>query len=200
MSTPSRAAALRDTRGAVYVEFLIAFLPFFVLFLCLWQVSILYYAKLLVDHAAFSAARAGAVVIAESSDRVGDTDASTVNKLTDTRAGMIKNAVDLALAPIIVDGTIGSIDIAYPQPDKPGGPDAMSDKSYPAMGESTISMTRVRVTANFVCRIAFADVILCPTNFFQKLLMKTGYWQPTLPIVSEAVFPFQGANYTYKSN
>ena len=56
----------QDTRGAVYVEFLIAFLPFMIFFLCLWQVSILYYANLIMDHAARSRLpRAAAVVVAE---------------------------------------------------------------------------------------------------------------------------------------
>jgi Flp pilus assembly protein TadG len=83
----------KDTRGAVYVEFLIAFLPFLIMFLCLWQVSILYYAKLMVDHAAFSAARAAAVIVAEPASRVGDSSDSTVNQLTDARKSLIQSAV-----------------------------------------------------------------------------------------------------------
>ena len=60
------------TRAApCYVEFIVAFLPFFIMFLCLWQVAILYWTKLMVDHAAFSAARAAAVIVAEDPNNVG---------------------------------------------------------------------------------------------------------------------------------
>lgn len=53
----------RDARGAVYVEFLIAFMPLFVLFLGICQVSLLVVARVVVSHAAFNAARAAIVVL-----------------------------------------------------------------------------------------------------------------------------------------
>jgi hypothetical protein len=188
----------KDTRGAVYVEFMIAFIPFLVTFLCLWQVSILFYAKLMMDHAAFSAARSAAVIVAESSDRVGDSSASTVNQLTDTRKGLIKNAVYLSLAPLIIDGTLGGdLTPEFPPGDQPGGADQTgSPVTYPPMGSTPTNM-RVRVTATFICRIAFANVILC-----NGMLMKLGlgeFFPPSLTMVSEGIFPYQGASYTYKS-
>jgi len=49
-----------DTRGAVYVEFLIAFMPVFVFFLCLLQLALLFSAKLVVKHATVTGSRSAA--------------------------------------------------------------------------------------------------------------------------------------------
>lgn len=57
------AVTMRDERGAVYVEFLLAFLPLFVLFLALCQIALLVASKVVVRHAAFAAARSAIVVL-----------------------------------------------------------------------------------------------------------------------------------------
>jgi len=54
---------VRGTKGAAYVEFLMAFVPLFILFLGIAQVSLLFGARLVVEHAAQRAARAAAVVL-----------------------------------------------------------------------------------------------------------------------------------------
>ena len=62
------AAAKRlhqSTGGAVYVEFLIAFIPFFVMVLGMMQEALMYSAHLIVQHAATSAARAAMVAFPE---------------------------------------------------------------------------------------------------------------------------------------
>ncbi len=185
-----------DSRGAVYVEFIVAFLPFLVTFLCLWQVAILYWTKLMVDHAAFSAARAAAVVVAEDPKNVSDTN-GTANKLTDTRATLVQNAAYLALAPLIVNGTIDNIKVEYPDPTKPpGSPDAMSNKNYSPMSGNSVGNIRVRVTATMQCRIAFANMIMC-ASFLEKQFGTLGF-DPTIPVVGESIFPYQGAAYTYE--
>ncbi len=53
----------RDTRGAVYVEFLITFIPVFLMFLGMVQMSLMFVGGLTVQRAAASAARAAAVVL-----------------------------------------------------------------------------------------------------------------------------------------
>ncbi len=53
---------LRETRGAVYVEFLAVFLPLFIFFLSLVQLIFVQTASLVVSHAAMTAARAAAVI------------------------------------------------------------------------------------------------------------------------------------------
>ncbi len=204
----SRVSAKYETRGlggdaggAVYLEFLIAFMPFFIFFLCLWQLSILFYAKLVVDHAAFSAARAAAVVVAECPLNVGDTDPHSVNKLTESRQKYVKAAAYIALTPLVLDGTIGIPD-AVPfleYPDFPGGVDmALGAKtpSYTPMSATSLSNIRVRINTMFICKIALADVIVC-----DGLLSKIagGALPYSRMLSTEAVFPYQGASYTYES-
>jgi hypothetical protein len=53
----------RDERGAAYVEFLLAFIPLFVMFLGMVQMALMYAGDLVVQHAATTASRAAAVVL-----------------------------------------------------------------------------------------------------------------------------------------
>ncbi len=56
-------ALIQDRRGAAYVEFLLAFIPLFIMFLGMVQMALMYAADLVVQHSATTAARAAAVVI-----------------------------------------------------------------------------------------------------------------------------------------
>lgn len=53
----------RDTRGAAYVEFLISFIPVFLMFLGMVQMGLMFVAGLTVQRAASAAARAASVVL-----------------------------------------------------------------------------------------------------------------------------------------
>lgn len=53
----------RDSRGAIMVEYLVAFLPTMLLFASAWQVADLYAAQLVVQRAASAAGRAASVVL-----------------------------------------------------------------------------------------------------------------------------------------
>lgn len=53
----------RNERGATYVEFIIAFIPIFILFLGMVQMGLMYAANLVVTHSATTAARAAVVVL-----------------------------------------------------------------------------------------------------------------------------------------
>ena len=59
MKRPPQVAGslLADQRGVVFVEFLIAFVPMWVFFLCLVQLAFITHANLMVKHSADSAAR-----------------------------------------------------------------------------------------------------------------------------------------------
>ena len=61
--SPPIKRSLADTSAAAYVEFLLAFVPLFVLFMGIVQLALLFGARLLVEHAAFRATRAAAVVL-----------------------------------------------------------------------------------------------------------------------------------------
>ena len=76
--TPS--GLLNDEHGAIYVEFLIAFFPMFLFFLCLVQLTLLYAADLVVDHAATRAVRTAIVVLDDERNFYGG---SALGVLTD---------------------------------------------------------------------------------------------------------------------
>jgi hypothetical protein len=61
----------RHSRGVVYVEFLIAFIPLFLLFLGVCQLVLLTAARLIVSHAAATAVRAAIVVLEDPADDYG---------------------------------------------------------------------------------------------------------------------------------
>jgi hypothetical protein len=186
------SARRRGNTGAVYVEFLIAFLPFFTFFLCLWQLSIFFSTKLMVDHAAITAARSAAVIMAEPTHLVEpslmpnpSTIDSYLNTLTPQRTIYVHTAAELALAPLIADGTIVGITVEYPS--APGGNAFLT--AFPPMPvlNPPVTMMVVRVTATMKCQIALADKILCRNG-------------QTIPIAAEGIFPYQGATYNYMGN
>lgn len=79
-SNPGREGSLRDdTRGAVYVEFLVAFIPFFIMVLGIMQIALMYSAHLIVQHAATAAARSAIVVFPDCEYRYGGAPQNVVN-------------------------------------------------------------------------------------------------------------------------
>jgi hypothetical protein len=59
---------LHDERGGIYVEFVIAFIPFFILFLGFCQLTLVTAAYLTVSHAATAAVRSAIVVLDDTAD------------------------------------------------------------------------------------------------------------------------------------
>ena len=98
----SRTAAARsslktDCGGAVYVEFLIAFLPIFFFFSGLVQLGMVQQASLVTSHAAVMAARGAAVVMADDpAYYLG----SSVNTSAGTRQGEVEHGVTIILQAI----------------------------------------------------------------------------------------------------
>ena len=78
-NTRPRPSLHADTGGAVYVEFLVAFIPFFILVLGMMQLALLYSAHLVVQHAAASAARAAIVVFPDCAQRYDGAPENVVN-------------------------------------------------------------------------------------------------------------------------
>jgi hypothetical protein len=73
-----------DESGIAYVEFLIAFIPFFVMFLGMIQIALYFSANLLVRHAASTAARAAIVVLPDDPEYYDD---EPVNRIEDDVGG-----------------------------------------------------------------------------------------------------------------
>jgi hypothetical protein len=78
-NTRPRPSLHADTGGAVYVEFLVAFIPFFILVLGMMQLALMYSAHLVVQHAAASAARAAIVVFPDCAQRYDGAPENVVN-------------------------------------------------------------------------------------------------------------------------
>lgn len=86
----------RDTGGAVYVEFLLAFIPLFFMFLGMVQMGLLYGASLVVQHSSNVAVRAAMVVMDDDPQyyddaerRQLDTDATGASSFIQTAGSMI---------------------------------------------------------------------------------------------------------------
>ncbi len=77
-------ALIPDVRGAMYVEFLLAFIPFFLMFLGMMQVALLHVGNMVVHHAATVAARAAVVVLPDDPARYGG---EPVDRLDGTGGG-----------------------------------------------------------------------------------------------------------------
>jgi hypothetical protein len=189
----------RGTAGAVYVEFLIAFLPVLTMFLCLVQLALLYAVRLVVEHAAVTAARTAAVVIGDdakeytgSVEPAGQVDPRM--QADSARFKTIRRAALLVLSPYILNGTIWNVDVTFPPPNQPDGP-GQDSPNYPPMGFGTVSLIRVHLKVDAICRIGFAALIMCKRDAF------FGFSNPLQPhsrsMNAEAVFPYQGASYTY---
>ena len=67
-------------RGAVYVEFLIVFMPLFFLFLAVCQFALLAAARLVVQHAALSGARSAIVVLEDDPSHYGGAPRGSLSK------------------------------------------------------------------------------------------------------------------------
>lgn len=179
-----RAGLRDDTRGAVYVEFLIAFMPAFVFFLCLLQLALLFSAKLLVEHAATEGARAAAVVFGDEPGPYAESKPQ-MNVGTAERRKVVRGAVLIALAPMILDDTVGAVGVTYP--DVAGGKGTPANT--PIKARTGEGMIRVHVEATVICKIAVANVIACDRLGNSSLRGKS--------VPAESVFPYQGANYAY---
>jgi len=78
-NTRSARSLRHDTSGAVYVEFLVAFIPFFVMVLGMMQEALMYSAHLVVQHAAATAARSAMVVFPDCDYRYGGAPMNNAN-------------------------------------------------------------------------------------------------------------------------
>jgi hypothetical protein len=161
---------LRDRRGAVYVEFLVAFLPLFIFFECLVQLSGMFTAKLVVQHAAVTATRAAVVVLHDDPDYYGDEPMGSAS-------GQRLEAIELAAA-IPMRSVRSIVDYKVTFPSQPGGSDNRTD-----FGRD--DLVRVKVDATYRCQVPIASRLVC--NFITSTRSLTG----------EAALPNQGADYEY---
>jgi hypothetical protein len=187
---------------------LIVFLPVFTFFLCLLQLALLFTVRLVSEHAALTAARAAAVIIADDKQRYGNEPPNQL-RVGGRREKAIKNAVYLSLAGFILDGTIESVKVVFPAADQPGGPAQRGTITYRPMGFNRpddpekdgpfgdVGKVRVRVEVEATCKVGLANRIMCSKGLASIARGFVGL-QPTRVVKAEAVFPYQGAYYVYK--
>ncbi len=161
---------LRDRRGAVYVEFLVAFLPLFIFFECLVQLSGMFTAKLVVQHAAVTATRAAVVVLHDDPAYYG-------NEPTGSASGQRLEAIELAAAiPMRAVRSIVDYEVTFPS--QPGGSTSRTD-----FGRD--DLVRVQVKAQYRCQVPIASRMVCD------------FVTSTRELTGEAALPNQGADYEY---
>ena len=193
-----RPNVIDDTRGAAFVEFLIAFLPVYVFFLCLVQLSLLFSVKLVTEHAAVNAARAAAVVIGDEPRRYGGERLHQVTDGRGERYKAIRNAAVLTLAPLILNGTVQGVDVLFPPAERPGGDGRRGPLRFTPMGAHEVEKIRVRLEVDTACRIGFANRITCPLlGALTRPRVHVRFDMPSIVVRAEAVYPYQGARYAY---
>lgn len=187
-----------DDRGAVFVEFLIAFMPVYVFFLCLVQLSLLFTVRLATEHAAVNAARAAAVVIGDDPQRYGGERMHEIIEGRGERYAAVHNAALLTLAPFVLNGTVLGVDVLFPPPDKPGADGRKGPLHFLPMGTHDVEKVRVRVEVDTACRIGFANRVTCPLlSLGSRPRLHVQLDLPTILVRAEAVYPYQGARYAY---
>jgi Flp pilus assembly protein TadG len=160
----------RDCKGAVYVEFLIAFLPILVLFSGLFQLGVAQTADLVTQHAAVTAARAAMVVLPDDPQYY---DGIPENHIQGARLDDITSAAAMSLSAI---DSAPRVQVNIPS--KPGGTD-----NRPVVGEHDIVITQVKYT--FPCRVPIGNLLVCGFGGEKTL-------------TAEAAMPNQGTNESYQ--
>lgn len=160
---------IKDIRGAVYVEFLIAFMPVFIMFLGLIQLADLHQANIIVNHSAMMAVRSAVVILHDNPSYYDNVE---VGKPTGKRLDEIKRA---AMMPLLASRSITEYKVNLPA--QAGGEDTQQKIERD-------DMVRVRVEAHFECRVPLVNKLMCGAKS-----LKT--------ISAESVLPNHGMSYTY---
>ncbi len=129
----------QDRRGAVLVEFLVAFMPLMITFSSFVQLAQITTARLVTKHATIVAARAAAVISNEH------------NNTPDAKKGKnqdeIEQAVQAGLGPWGQTMTNVKVEI--------------DDQSS---AEDNFGMVKVTVTARYRCSVPFGGMLVCGKN------------------------------------
>ncbi len=166
---PSRSIA-RAEGGAIYVEFLIAFLPLFSFFLCIVQLAMLQTANLIVKHAAVVATRAAVVILPDDPAKYGGVG---INRAEGARREKIVQAATIPLSTLE----------NFPLPEVRFPTNEGGDDDRVAFGRD--DLIRVQVTSFYRCRVPLARTLVCGAIIGIKRLR------------AEASLPNQGADYGY---
>jgi len=166
----SRSRARVHARGAVYVEFLVAFMPIFVFFMALVQFGFVQTANLVVKHAAVTGVRAASVVLPDDPTFY---EGASVNRAEGKRLEEIERAVKMPLKAL---ESSPAPKVTFPS--TPGGTD--SKVSF-----APADLVRVRVEYDYRCLVPIGRQLVCGLLTSRKKLL------------AEAALPNHGANFNY---
>jgi hypothetical protein len=114
---------MKDQRGVVYLETLVAFLPVFLFFLATLQIADLSAAHIIVRHAATVAARAAVVVMPDDGRYYNDEDNEKLHAFDGLRRQDIEHAADLILrANPRLDNAPSNVVVGFQSPPTPPPP------------------------------------------------------------------------------
>ena len=166
-----RKSLRSDRRGAVYVEFLIVFLPLFVMFMSLVQLAFVEIANLVTKHAAVAACRAAIVVLPDNPQYYSKGD---VNRAEGDRLDAITAAAKARLLAVSVNPNVA---VTFPS-----GAEGTDSKTAFAAGDTV----RVQLAFDYPCRIPIGSRFVCNFLTLHKKLK------------AEAAMPLQSAAYKYE--
>jgi hypothetical protein len=166
-----QCVGVRDQSGAVYVEYLMAFLPLFIFFSALVQLGMVQIANLVTKHAAVTAARAAIVVLTDDPKYYGGV---PVNTTTGARFDHIFRAAQTPLTAVV--SVPSRLSVTFPS--ESGGTDNK-------LSFNEDDLIFVRVGFLYPCRVPIGNRLVCGMDG-QKMLY------------AEAAMPNQGPNYDYK--
>lgn len=156
----------RDRRGAVLVEFIVAFMPLMITFSSFAQMAQIVTARLMLRHATVVGARAASVI--------SNANNNTPDQKQGNNQDEIKAAVIAALGPTDPKTGLGLWE-------KTMG-DLTVDVNDQSSCDDPYGLVTVRVRANYRCAVPFGNRLVCGL---------TG----THPIDDQLGFPHQGARY-----
>lgn len=185
---------MKDQRGVVYLETLIAFVPVFFFFLGTLQIADAGAAHLIVKHAATVAARAAVVVLPDDGVYYNDKDNAQLHQFAGLRRDDIESAADRILgANARLDDSGDNVSIAFSAQPIPTPTQETAAQKNRSFGERLLDtsnrgdgseqnmreLVTVRVNSQYRCLVA----ALCARGF---------------NMVSEAKLVYQGARYVYE--
>lgn len=135
----------RGARGAVYVEILVAILPLLTFIFGIFQLAEMLAGRVLLDHAAFAAARSASVMVGE--------DPKNGNK-----EEIVKLAAVRAIAPYALDGSFTKIDVQIQ-----GGAKQLGAKGS------------VQITATYQCHVPLVWAVLCEAGGKREMRAKADF-------------------------
>jgi len=139
------------TEGAVYVEFLIAFMPLFVFFMSLVQLAYVSAAAIVVQHAAVMAVRAAIVVLPDDPVHY---DGVSVNSVTGKRLDDIRRAAKVPLRAVV--------------------PSPNFDLKFATGGQvERDGLVEIQVNLNYDCKVPIGRLLVCSPWSGKKKLSGT---------------------------